>query len=348
VTVTGALPSSTREARIPGAMPLAEFIAASGLRALVLATSKDPNRKITVLLVPPSGGRALLAIKVPTTAIAARAVETERRMLADLRWLAAIGELRGVPSVHGRVSHDGWSGLVVTALDGVPMTTSYLRWRHTARPACVRPDFAAVGAWLAGFQRATAGPAAPVDLAGAAATALRRRFAQDPLLEADLERLDRLDAILRREAVPRTAVHGDFWPGNILLADGRVSGVVDWEAGSVSGEPVRDLVRFAHMYALYLDCRTARGRRVMGHPGLRAREWGSGVAYAFEGGGWFPDLFRGFLRDGLRRLGASPDCWRAAALAGIAEVAALTDDLRFARLHLELFRRLGVNGGRIP
>jgi hypothetical protein len=106
------------------------------------------------------------------------------------------------------------------------------------------------------------------------------------------------------------------------------------------GEPVRDLARFALMYALYLDRRTRAGRRVAGHAELRSGTWGAGVDYALDGSGWFPDLFSRFLSEGLTRLGASPASWRDAALAGIAEVAAFTDHDEFARRHLELFRRL--------
>jgi hypothetical protein len=109
---------------------------------------------------------------------------------------------------------------------------------------------------------------------------------------------------------------------------------------------VRDLVRFAVMHALYLDRRTSAGRRVPGHPGLRAGPWGAALDFALDGSGWFPELFRGFLQDGLARLGASPERWRDAALAGIAEVAATTDDPPFARHHLELFRRAVRRGGR--
>lgn len=332
--------------RVPAsaATPLADFVAASGLRALVLAPSTDPNRKVTVLLVPPEGGRAVLAIKVPTTGRAARAVDVERRVLLALRDATSWEGLRAVPAVRGTVAHDGRLALVVEAVPGVPMTTSYLRWRHTARPERVRADFAAVATWLAGFQRATAGPAEPLELDGVVSRRLWRRFGRDPLVDGDLERLAGLCAQLRRDAVPRTAVHGDFWPGNVLLHGGRVGGVVDWEAGSIAGEPVRDLVRFANMYALYLDRRTRPGRRVAGHPGLRAGAWGAALEYAIEGAGWFPDLYRSFLREGLRRLGASPDGWRAAALAGIAEVAAVADDEDFARRHLELFRRLRAAG----
>jgi Phosphotransferase enzyme family len=175
--------------------------------------------------------------------------------------------------------------------------------------------------------------------AGVAAR-LSRRFPDVLALDDDLDRLAEICARLRRSATPRTAVHGDLWLGNVLLDGPSVSGVVDWEGGAASGEPVRDLVRFALMYALFLDRRTKVGRRVPGHRVLRAGEWGAGVVYALDGTGWFPDLFRRFLRNGLARLGASPASWRDAALAGIAETAALTDDGDFARLHLELFRRL--------
>ena len=127
--------------------------------------------------------------------------------------------------------------------------------------------------------------------------------------------------------------------GSVLVRDGCVSGVrlggrIDVRRAGA------DLVRFANVYALYLDRRTRPGRRVGGHPGLRADEWGAGIEYALDAPGWFPTLYRRFLQDGLARLGADPAGWRDAALAGVAEVAALTDHHEFARLHLELFRRL--------
>ncbi len=143
-----------------------------------------------------------------------------------------------------------------------------------------------------------------------------------------------------------SAVHGDLWLGNILLADGRISGIVDWEAGAASGQPVRDLVRFAHMYALYLDHDALRGGRVVGHRGFRAGEFGAGLEFALYGTGWLPDLFREFVAGGLERLGASSEGWRDAVLAGVAEVAALTDDPSFACRHLGLFRRLTQRVGR--
>ncbi len=320
--------------------PLRRFIEESGLQSVVIGVSKDPNAKLTVLLVAPVSGRPMLVLKAPTTDAAAVAVESEIAVLRGLRRLKPWHTLPTLPRVVDVVELDGRPSMVTTALSGVPMTASYLRWRHTASRRCVAADFAAASAWLAEFQGETAGELAPLDLDGGVARRLRERFAGDDKLNTDLGRLAEIHGRLGSYEVRRSAVHGDFWPGNLLLTGERVSGVVDWEAGAQSGEPVRDLVRFALMYALYIDRRTHPGRHVSGHPGLRAGAWGAGVAYALDHQGWFPRMFRRFLGHGLSRLGVPPECWRDAALAGIAEVAAFTDDPEFGRRHLELFRRL--------
>ena len=323
--------------RTTGRAPLWEFVQASRLRSLVVGVSKDPNAKITVLLVSPRG-HPVYAIKAPTTDLAAGAVEAEARVLARFETLLPqqLGET--VPRVVGTVEFRGRPAIVMTAVHGSPMSTSYLQRRHTASAARVAADFAAAERWLGEFQRATAQDGAKSETA--VASRLRERFAEDGQLDADLECLAEIDARLRGNAGLCAAVHGDFWFGNVLLSEGRVSGVVDWEAGGHAGEPLRDVVRFALMYALYLDSRTRRGRTIAGHRGLRADEWGAGVQFALNGSGWFPNLFRRFLRDGLARLGAPSGLWREAALAGIAEIAAVTDNQEFARRQLELFRRV--------
>lgn len=325
--------------------PLWDFVAASGLQALVVAASKDPNAKITVLLVSRQSRMPLLAVKAPTTAAAEHAVDLEAAALAQLGTVS-LGSLRDtIPGVVGYVEFEQRRAAVMTALPGRPMSTVYAARRHTRRPENVARDFGAAGTWLAELQRITAREHASLELDDGVVARLCERFADDPELDADVERLAAIHARLRVNRVPRTTVHGDFWLGNILFSGERISGVVDWEAASASGEPVRDLVRFANMYALYLDRCTRRGRPVRGHPGLRADRWGAGIEYAIRGTGWFPGLYRQFIADGLARLGADAESWRDVALAGIAEVAALTDHQEFGRLHLELFRRLAAQQG---
>jgi Phosphotransferase enzyme family len=335
----GPLPRRVTLAREVGAI-----VGEPNLRTLVLATSRDPNAKITVLLFPPGSRRPAYALKMPTTGPAEAAVRREGRLLGELQELD-LGPLRGsVPHPLSEVEVQGRRCLLTTAVPGSPMFGAYHRWRHTAAPDSVRADFRAAGDWLAAFQERTAGCSEPLDLGRSLSPALDHRFAAGQEEADAIGTLERIHALLAGAESPRTAVHGDFWTGNLLVAGAEVAGVVDWELGSISGEPARDLVRFALTYALYLDRHARPGGRVAGHPGLRADGWGAGIAYAMEAGGWFCEVFQGFLRGGLRRLGVAPELWRPAALAGLAEIAATADHREFARRHFELFTVLSRAG----
>jgi hypothetical protein len=209
----------------------------------------------------------------------------------------------------------------------------------------VRTDFAAAGDWLTRLHGTGGnGQASVADMLEGVPEVLGRRFCGQPGTDADLADLAALRARLAGHSTPQSVVHGDFWLGNLLVAEGRVRGVVDWEHARLTGSPVRDLARFATSYALYLDRHTRPGRQVAGHRGLRAGPWGAGVEYAIDGAGWFPDLVRSFVMSGLKRLGASPSCWRDVLLADLATTAATADQHEFALNHLLLFRHL--TGGR--
>jgi hypothetical protein len=314
------------------AVSVAELVhTAHGLRSVVLGVSKDPNAKVTVLLVSEHSGVPVMAVKVPTTPVAAAAVEAEVAALIELHTRYPEVALEVIPRVVRTVELDGLRGVVMTAVPGSPMTHEYVRGRRSRRRLAQR-HLRAVSEWLGSFQSATAVGSAGIDMDAGVVSRLAVRFDGDERLPEDLARLAAIQARLGTESVPRTAIHGDLWWGNVLLGREGVTGVVDWEGACLCGEPVRDLARFAIMYALYLDS-----------GGRRSRLWGAGVDFALNGSGWFPELFRDFLGVGLRRLGASPDMWRDAVLAGLAEVAARTDDPAFGRSHLELFRRLARN-----
>jgi hypothetical protein len=325
---------------------LRAFVEQSHMRSVIIGTSKDPNAKITILLLPVGGDRPVLALKVPTTDLAARAVEREGRMLVEVRRRCRRSFMRSIPRVVDLLEFNGRTALVATAVPGVPMSTAYLRWRHTARHRAVASDFAIASHWIAALQKETARDPGPLDIGQDAAGILANRYADESKTAACIQQLEAICERLRTNRTPRTAVHGDLWFGNMLTTGGRITGVVDWELGLASGEPVRDLVRFPLMYALYLDRHTFPGGSVAGHRGLRRSMWGAGIAHAIDGDGWFPDLVRGFIQGGLHRLGASPGSWRDAALAGVAEVAATTDDREFGRHHLELFHRLTESPAR--
>jgi Phosphotransferase enzyme family len=76
------------------------------------------------------------------------------------------------------------------------------------------------------------------------------------LADAGLVTLERVGAALeeRLAAVPRGWCHGDFWTGNLLVARGRLTAVLDWDAATPGGLPLLDLL---HLMA-YADRATRR------------------------------------------------------------------------------------------
>ena len=322
---------------------LSDLVEDANGRVVCLAMSKDPNAKVTVLLFRPGEDQPGYAAKVPTTAAAARRVQHEARALAsiDRRRLGALGET--IPGVAEVVEHRGWPVLVTTALPGRVMLASYHRWRHTARPVSVQADFDAAGRWLAELHRhAVTGEASLAGMLDGVSAEIARRFGDDSVTTGDVEYIFGLHARLSGQRVGRGLVHGDFWPGNLLIRDGQVSGVIDWENSRPDGYLTRDLARFVIAYSLYLDRHTRSGRRVSGHAGLRAGEWGSGLEYAINGVGWYPELVHQFVADGLHRLGVARSCVRDVLQAEIACIAAEADDPEFAESHLRLLRRLAA------
>jgi hypothetical protein len=313
-----------------------------GVPGLLLCASRDPDAKLTFVLSSPADAAPAdrLAVKVPVTAAAARSVEAEGRALAQLRCLG-LGRLGDtIPRYVRSPAVAGRSVLVSTALPGSPMTVRYHLWRHTARRPRVAEDLALAAGWLAEFQAVTASGSAPVTWSAETAVALRERWHDHPAATAVAERLACATDHLRGRSAPRTFVHGDFWCGNVLVRDGAVTGCVDWEAASPRGCPLRDLARFALSYALYLDRHTSPGRPVRGHRGLRRDRFGAGIAHMMLADSWVARDLRGFLGDGLERLGLPRSLWYDVALTGIAEVAVTANDDDFARGHLELLASL--------
>lgn len=309
------------------------------IHGILVAASKDPDAKLTFLTTDPVDGERL-ALKIPTTPQANRSVEAEGRMLVELR-RTALGPLRRtVPRYVRSLTVDGRLVLVSTALPGTPMTVAYHAWRHTARRASVQRDLEIAGRWLQDLQERTARGRAEVTWPAEVADALRGRWDGHPLLEPALTRLATAQAHMAGCTTPTTVVHGDFWCGNILVDRGEVTGVVDWESGSPSGCPLRDLARFVLSYSLYLDRHARPGRAVPGHPGLRRVGFAPGIAYAVLGDAWFGRAARRFVADGLTRLDLPRWLWYDVALTGVGEVAASANDDGFGAGHLELLASL--------
>lgn len=327
---------------------LQDLVAQPHMHGVLLTASRDPDAKLTFITTTGTGSRSeRVAVKIPTTVQAGAAVEREGRMLVELRRMR-LGVLADTVPRYVRSLHvDGRPVLVSTALTGTPMSVAYHRWLHTARPHLVHGDLDLALGWLRELWDTTARDDVTLTWAAETAGALCGRWDGHPLLDAALARLELVDSRLSGLSCCRTAVHGDFWFGNVLVEQGRVTGVVDWEGASTGDWPLRDLARFAISYSLYLDRHTRPRAAVLGHPGLRRDGVAPGVAYALQGKGWFAGLVRSFLADGLAALGLPRSLWYDVALVGIAEVAASANDDAFGEQHLELLAGLPLRPRRL-
>lgn len=300
----------------------ADGLVPSVTSGIVIAVDYDPAGKVTMLLFCADGEPCLVA-KLGRSADAEPALLAEHAALLEV-WST---DPRTVTAQLPRpIALDRIAGklmLLASALPGVPMTTSYYLPGHVRRRRRVAADFAAAGTWLARFQDETRTGTADLGPAafGEWVEPVFRRYEAavgwgdwEPGLMAHLANLCRR---LSGARVPVVAVHGDYAPGNILVAAGRVSGVVDWELGRTAGLPFSDVFKFAASYGAYLDrASPSSSGAPVGHPGWsEARErWGAtsgwpnatGILYAFFGSGWFPELVRSYLRHQLHRLGAPP------------------------------------------
>jgi Phosphotransferase enzyme family len=324
----------------PPAGDLRALLNAPGTRTVLLDASRDPNSSVTILVMAPGAQQPHLAVKVATTPAAASVIEREADFLVQLGRLTLPRAGPALPRHAGVFDADGLLAVATSVVPGVPMRAGYHAFRHLGDPASVRADFTAAGDWLAALHADSLAGTAPIALLDGAAGQIAGRWPGEGRAAALAGQLGPVAARLAAASTPRTIVHGDFWAGNLLLTGGTVTGVVDWAAGELSGEPLRDVARFVLSYSLYLDRHTRPGRRVAGHPGLRADGWGAGIRHAIAGQGWFGDLVRSFVMAALARLGAPATLWREVLLGGLAEVAVTADHPDFAARHRDLLLRL--------
>ena len=324
----------------PPAADLRTLLNVAGSRTVLLDASRDPNASVTVLVMAPGEEEPHLAVKIATTRAAAGVIEREAEFLSELHRLTLRRAGPALPRPAGVFDADGLLAVATSVVPGVPMRASYHAFRHLRNPGLVRADFTAAGNWLAALHADSQAEVAPIALLDGVAERIAARWPGDTCATALAGRLGPMAVRLASASTPRTVVHGDFWAGNLLVTGDTVSGVVDWASGELSGEPLRDVARFALSYSLYLDRHTRPGRKVAGHPGLRADGWGAGIRHAVTGQGWFGDLVRGFVAGALARLGAPARLWRDTLLAGLAEVAATADHPDFAARHRDLLMQL--------
>lgn len=215
-----------------------------------------------VIVLAPEGGPARLVVKAPATAHACAAQRRETAVLAELHAESRLGDWRRLlPVARATGTVAGRPYRVDAALPGEPMgggprlleaASECVGALHRATATAVEGDEALLRAWVD----------AP---AQAIAEAAHRRERER------LEALRReLRAALAGRTLPASWIHGDFWPGNLLVSSGAVTGVVDWDAAAPRELPLHDV-----LHLLLYSRRLASGH-----------ELGSIVARLLRDAGW--------------------------------------------------------------
>lgn len=190
-----------------------------------------------------------LVVRLPRMPSGARSIDTEVSLLprltdTDLTTLVRVPELAhvGTPTPTYPLP---W--MAVRWLDGADLWDG--REAPVASSARLVDDIAAVVHTIAGLADMPAPARAPGSRGGPMGPLLRRldTWLEDPAWSApdivDVAAVRRCAAPAREladENVPSVFTHGDLIPGNLLIADGRLSAVIDW-GGAGHGDPAQDL-----------------------------------------------------------------------------------------------------------
>lgn len=283
-----------------------------------------------------------LIVRVASRPGAEKTVEREARLLVELRRMRMGPIEKTIPRHVGTVQLEGLLGAMSSTVPGVPMRGDERTALHAVQPWLVRRNFRYAAEWLSSVQDASAGGPSRIDWATQVAEATHDRWRGHRLLPAVLSHLHQAGERLEEFSVRRTAVHGDFWHGNILIDEQQagVSGVLNWADGDAAGWPLRDLLRFALRYSDALGPSNATRRRMTG----RARSGSAGGVISTRrapfGSGWYPAIVRAYLRQGLEGLGLPAVLWYEAALVGVAEIAAHAGETERAESYLTLLASL--------
>ena len=238
-----------------------QFVFGSGaVTGQVLASIGRPSWKVNrvisvdsaraVIAVGPSGRPAAAVMKISRNRDAARIMERERKLLAAVRSDPRLGDLGAILPVEiawGRIGEEAFS--VETALPGVdargmlsdPVRSARLQTTalevamslHERTASTVVVDRSVTKRW--------------VDEPLQRIASLRTSYPRITSHAAAIERLGEAltESLLGRRLVV-SWVHGDFFPGNILVSPdgGMVTGLVDWDLAAPDDLSVLDVMQF--------------------------------------------------------------------------------------------------------
>jgi hypothetical protein len=223
---------------VGGGVDLDAFLAATGVKVVdVMRGAADGTRR--VLLGSPERRTVAYTVAVADDPSRAAGIETEVRVLTELRPRLTPVVLDTLPRVVARVAVGDRPAVVMAAVPGL----------RPERQSDDRPPdrgyVDAVSGWLDALWRTTVGLPGSIDLGRSAADRLLARYCGSRQLAPALGAVHRARRRLEGFRVRRTAVHGCLCPRHVFVRDGRVTGVDDWGLATPAGEPLRDLGNLA-------------------------------------------------------------------------------------------------------
>jgi hypothetical protein len=301
------------------------------LAPLVVGHRRPTTGMVTVLLFRTGDRFPSVVAKLPRYGPTSEALRREAATLERIRGAIAVGARAGavrdaIPRPLGLHDVDGTEVLLQTGMPGTHLVAATTGGRlHPARLAR-RLDL--MLGWCLELQAASARQVTVDDallaekLEPLAAEGLAAMDG-DPRLAALLDRSLQVAASLRGTALPLVVCHGDYWAGNVMVAGGRVRGVIDWERAALDELPLWDLVKAVGSAAYHLDRYRSLPRRGAG----AIAGWGDLGPWAGIGDPVFAASFRaafvqqgwlaGVTRDALTRAfgrGGIPLGWLPVAL----------------------------------
>jgi hypothetical protein len=243
--LTAFVRSSWRALELPGRAP-------DRLSSIAIAHRRTRLAVVSVVLL---GGEIPVVAKLPRYGRSSAAVWRESRNL-DAVGGTSLGTIHEtVPRSLGLHEIGGVEVHLQTGVSGRLLAAESAR---RLRPSALRRQLQLMFTWTARLQRAsgrwTFVDDALIDerlgpLARAAVDALGGDRHVRTLLERAIEQARALSGTPIRLGV----AHGDLWAGNVLVEDGWISGVVDWERAGVDELPIWDPVKAVLDAAYHLD-----------------------------------------------------------------------------------------------